>query len=78
MKMDRGPSYTEYEDVVRESRDNNGQPAHSSEGLVKRINVPITTGRIMDRKDKMFQRSKGQWKYVADHLMVADTYHVGM
>ncbi|CAI5711315.1 unnamed protein product [Hyaloperonospora brassicae] len=61
MKMDRGPSYTEYEDVVRESGDNTGQPAHSSEGLVKRINVPIVTGRIMDRKDKMFQRSKGQW-----------------
>uniref|UniRef100_A0AAV1V587 Uncharacterized protein n=1 Tax=Peronospora matthiolae TaxID=2874970 RepID=A0AAV1V587_9STRA len=60
MKMERGPSYTEYEDVVPESGDN-GQPVPSSKGLVKRINVPTVTGRIMDRKDQMFKRSKGQW-----------------
>lgn len=67
MKMERGPSYAEYEDGAALTG-GNGTPASSSEGLVKRVNMPMTTGRIMDRKDAMFKRSKGQWKCVTSSL----------
>ncbi|KAL4175422.1 hypothetical protein KRP22_000388 [Phytophthora ramorum] len=60
MKMERGSSYAEYEDGAQMNRLPDTSPS-SSEGLVKRVNMPTTTGRIMDRKDALFQRSKGQW-----------------
>ncbi|KUF70758.1 ATP-sensitive inward rectifier potassium channel 11 [Phytophthora nicotianae] len=58
--MERGPSYAEYEDGAPVNV-TNGALASSSGGLTKRVNMPTTTGRIMDRKDTLFKRSKGQW-----------------
>ncbi|CEG48949.1 animal inward rectifier k channel (irk-c) family protein [Plasmopara halstedii] len=55
MKIERGPSYAEYEDQASHHGTRSGTPT-------KRVNIPTTTtSRIMDRKDKMFKRSKGQW-----------------
>jgi hypothetical protein len=65
MKMERGPSYAEYEDGTPLNMVPGTCPS-SSEDPVKRVNMPSSTGRIMDRKDALFQRSKGQWKYVAN------------
>ncbi|KAF1794162.1 hypothetical protein JG687_00000734 [Phytophthora cactorum] len=61
--MERGPSYAEYEDGAP-LNGANGTLASSSGGPIKRVNMPTTTtttGRIMDRKDALFKRSKGQW-----------------
>ncbi|KAF4321916.1 hypothetical protein JM18_003699 [Phytophthora kernoviae] len=60
MNMERGPSYAEYEDGANLNQAH-GTSSSSSGGPMKRVDVPTTTGRIMDRKDTMFQRSKGQW-----------------
>ncbi|TDH67809.1 hypothetical protein CCR75_007204 [Bremia lactucae] len=60
MKMDFDSNYAEYEDSALNGT--NEKVAANSETLVKRVNMPAsTTGRIMDRKDTMFKRSKGQW-----------------
>ncbi|KAL3660986.1 hypothetical protein V7S43_014001 [Phytophthora oleae] len=60
MEMERGPSYAEYEDGAPLNAVA-GTIASSSESPTKRVNMPTTTGRIMDRKDALFKRSKGQW-----------------
>lgn len=55
MKMERGISYAEYEERASQ----NGVKSRTS---TKRVDMPATTtNRIMDRKDTMFKRSKGQW-----------------
>ncbi|KAG6576332.1 uncharacterized protein IUM83_17724 [Phytophthora cinnamomi] len=60
MKMERGPSYAEYQDGVPLNAPV-GTSSSSSDSPAKRVDMPTTTGRIMDRKDALFQRSKGQW-----------------
>ncbi|KAI9905170.1 hypothetical protein PsorP6_013503 [Peronosclerospora sorghi] len=58
MKME--PNYTEYEDRATLTGLTR-TPALRSEGPVKRVTMATTTGRIMDRNDAMFKRSRGQW-----------------
>ena len=60
MKMECGPNYSEYEDGST-LIGGNGVTAATAEC----VTMPTTTtGRIMDRNDALFQRSKGQWKCV--------------
>ncbi|RLN72153.1 hypothetical protein BBJ28_00014010 [Nothophytophthora sp. Chile5] len=62
--MERGPNYSLHEDGTPVNPPNGTAPSSDGTppaGLEKRVTVPATTGRIMDRKDRIFQRSKGQW-----------------
>ncbi|RMX67695.1 hypothetical protein DD238_001467 [Peronospora effusa] len=72
--MEYGPSYSEYED---------GGPLIGGNGATtsERVTIPTTTGRIMDRNDALFKRSKGQWnirRHKAPHywkLYMQDPFH---
>ncbi|CAI5726105.1 unnamed protein product [Peronospora destructor] len=74
--MESGPSYSEHKDGDT-LIGGNGVTGTSSE----RVTIPTTTGRIMDRNDALFKRSKGQWnirRHKVPHywkLYMQDPFH---
>ncbi|CAH0480738.1 unnamed protein product [Peronospora belbahrii] len=81
--MEHGQNYAEYEETGTSftTRGNGRAVSNSEHCPVKRVNVPTSTGRIMDRKDALFQRSKGQWnirRHKVPHywkLYMQDPFH---
>lgn len=71
--MERGASYSLHEDteMVAKTHDASGyQPPNLQQLTHRGVAMPQTrTGRIIDRADTLFQRSKGRWKYVVHYAL---------